>query len=103
MGDLTRNFSLSEFKSKDGAGTPLSLICNISELAENLQALRDAVDKPIIINSGYRSPKHNKAVGGSPNSQHLKGKAADIVISLLDVHFAVIQAAAVHPGWGTGF
>ena len=36
---------------------------------------------PIIINSGYRCVKHNKDVGGVPDSQHLKGKAADIRIN----------------------
>ena len=36
------------------------------------------------INSGYRCEAHNKVVGGSPNSQHLLGKAADIVIQGLD-------------------
>ena len=34
--------------------------------------------KPIIVNSGYRSPEHNAAVGGVPNSQHVLGTAADI-------------------------
>lgn len=47
-------------------------------LIRKLDALREDLDRPIIINSGYRCAKHNKAVGGSPNSQHLLGKAADI-------------------------
>lgn len=36
--------------------------------------------KPMTINSGYRCPTHNKAIGGATNSQHLYGTAADIVI-----------------------
>lgn len=49
------------------------------ELVENvLLPLRDWYGKPIHINSGYRSPEHNKAVGGAPTSQHVKGEAADI-------------------------
>lgn len=37
-----------------------------------LQELREAWGKPLIINSAHRCAKHNKAVGGTPNSQHLK-------------------------------
>ena len=43
-----------------------------------LQPLRDALGKPLVINSGYRSPELNEAVGGTKNSQHLRGEAADI-------------------------
>lgn len=43
-----------------------------------LQPLRDAYGKPLVINSGYRNSDLNKAVGGSKNSQHLRGEAADI-------------------------
>jgi len=46
----------------------------------NLQVIRDEIGKPIKINSGYRSPEHNKSVGGVKNSMHVKGKAADITI-----------------------
>ena len=45
---------------------------------EVLQPLRDAWDKPLAINSGYRCPEVNKAVGGVPTSQHTKGEAADV-------------------------
>lgn len=78
---LTENFSKQEFDSKDGAEMPLEVLENIKKVAKNLQALRDAVLKPIKINSGYRSPSHNKKVGGVSNSQHVKGTASDIVIS----------------------
>ena len=37
-----------------------------------LQALREAWGQPIRITSGHRCPEHNRAVGGTPNSQHLK-------------------------------
>lgn len=79
--ELTKNFSKKEFDSKDGAKMPDSILVNVMKLACNLQRLRDAIGKPIIINSGYRSESHNKNVGGSPNSQHLYGKAADIRVS----------------------
>lgn len=43
-----------------------------------LDPLREAYGKPIIIGSGYRCPKLNKAIGGAAYSQHMKGEAADI-------------------------
>lgn len=45
---------------------------------EVLDPLREAWGAPIIVTSGYRSPKLNKAVGGSKTSQHVLGQAADI-------------------------
>lgn len=45
-----------------------------------LQPLRDFVGVPITINSGFRCPSLNRAVGGAANSQHLRGEAADIRI-----------------------
>lgn len=77
---LTKNFSKHEFDSKDGAEMPQEVLYNVQKLANQLQVIRDLVAKPIKINSGYRSASHNKRIGGSKNSQHLIGKAADIVI-----------------------
>ena len=52
---------------------------NVEALVENvLDPLRERYGKPIVVNSGYRCPKHNKEVGGATNSQHIKGEAADI-------------------------
>ena len=52
---------------------------NIEALVENvLDPLRERYGKPIIVNSGYRCPKHNKEVGGVAGSQHLRGEACDI-------------------------
>lgn len=51
----------------------------LKELIENvLDPLRETYGKPIRVNSGYRCPKLNKAVKGSPTSDHMKGMAADI-------------------------
>lgn len=52
---------------------------NLKALVDNiLDPLRDAYGKPIRVNSGYRSPALNKAVGGAATSDHLTGRAADI-------------------------
>ena len=51
----------------------------LSALVANvLDPLREKYGKPIVVSSGYRCPKLNKAVGGVARSQHTKGEAADI-------------------------
>ena len=77
---LTANFSKSEFECSDGSEMPLEVFNNIIELAENLEVVRAHFGAPITINSAYRSPVYNRQIGGVPTSQHLGGKAADIVI-----------------------
>ena len=74
---LTENFSMDEFECKCGCVMPEFVKKNVQELAENLQVIRDAYGKIDLTNS-YRCKDHNADVGGSVNSQHLKGKAADI-------------------------
>ena len=79
---LSKNFSLSEFlvTSTGIENIPTKeVIENLRKLCVNvLQPLRDMYGKPIIITSGYRSPKVNKAVGGSKTSGHMLGTSADI-------------------------
>lgn len=77
---LTKNFTQREFKSRDGSKMPEDVLCNIKDLADSLQVLRDFLGEPIRINSAYRSPEHNKAIGGVKSSQHILGKAADIKV-----------------------
>ena len=74
---LTDNFSLDEFECKCGCVMPKFVKPNILELAENLQILRDEIGRLDLTNA-YRCKEHNADVGGSINSQHLLGKAADI-------------------------
>jgi uncharacterized protein YcbK (DUF882 family) len=71
-------FKISEFDSKDGAEMPSDVKMNVIELIDNLNVLRQELASPLYVNSGYRSPEHNESIGGSLNSQHLTGKAADI-------------------------
>ena len=52
---------------------------NLTALAANiLDPLREAYGKPIVVSSGYRCAKLNRAVGGVARSQHITGQAADI-------------------------
>ncbi len=85
---LTTNFSLHELTKSETAlrmgfdNTPgeaeteaLRLLCE-----KVLQPVRDHYGKGVKVNSGYRSPESNAAVGGSKTSDHCKGMAADIEI-----------------------
>ena len=46
-----------------------------------LQQIRDWAGKAVTINSGYRTASYNEKIGGAKNSYHVKGQAADIVVS----------------------
>lgn len=74
---ISNNFKLKEFQCKDGS----QLVKIDSELLHKLQKLRDSMGKPVIINSGYRTPEYNKTVGGAKKSYHMQGKAVDIRIN----------------------
>ena len=71
------NFKPTEFMCRCGCGN----ILVDEDLLEILTFVRKQLGVPIIINSGYRCVKHNKAVGGHPNSYHTQGKAADIHVA----------------------
>lgn len=74
MGDLSRNFNRSEFECGDCCGK-----ADIrADLIRRLQNARDEYSKPISINSGYRCPSHNRAIGGDSYSAHMFGFAVDI-------------------------
>tara|TARA_R110000868_G_scaffold381825_1_gene648266 strand:- start:4951 stop:5412 length:462 start_codon:yes stop_codon:yes gene_type:complete len=76
----SKNFTWAEFASKDGAEMPAAVKANIKKLAQNLEVIRSYFNLPIKINSGWRSEAHNRKIGGVKNSQHVKGKAADITV-----------------------
>ena len=75
---LTKNFNLMEFACHDGTPVPKDLIPNCQILANNLQVIRDEIDCPLFILSGYRTESHNAKIGGEKNSFHKKAMAADI-------------------------
>ena len=86
--NITENFTLEEFIRSDKAselgikndpGTHERLAI-VNLCVKLLQPIREAIGKPIYINSGYRCPELNKAVGGVPTSQHQIGEAADLHI-----------------------
>ena len=74
---LSKNFKLREFRCKCGCGKAL-----VDErLVEILQQIRDHFGKSVNVNSGCRCATLNKAVGGDPNSSHMQGMAADIIVT----------------------
>lgn len=87
MGDITKNFSFSEFEKSDKAvelgidnTAPPEARSNIKKLVDNvLQPLCDRLGAKCVISSGYRCAELNAAVGGVETSQHRTGEAADCV------------------------
>ncbi|MDJ0594417.1 MAG: D-Ala-D-Ala carboxypeptidase family metallohydrolase [Pleurocapsa sp. MO_226.B13] len=85
---LSKNFWLSELTrsqtaSRYGMNNQPDAIAvdNLKSLCFNvLQPVRDHFQKPVIVSSGYRSPRLNARIGGSETSQHCKGQAADFEI-----------------------
>jgi len=72
------------------------------EALDKLQGLRDRLAKPLIVRSAYRSPEHNRAVGGATRSKHLDGAAFDIAMANHDP--VTFEAAAREVGFlGFGF
>lgn len=85
---LSPNFTLAELTASQAAArlglpndpTP-QVTAELRRLCELvLQPLRDELGVPIVVSSGYRSPLVNQAVGGAAASDHMVGRAADIIV-----------------------
>ena len=89
MTQLTTHFSLEELTRSDTAvrlgidNTPSdAILANLNVLAQGLEQVRSLLNifnRPVIISSGYRCPKLNKALHGASNSAHMNGYAADFI------------------------
>jgi hypothetical protein len=91
-----KNFSPAEIACR-GTGQ-LKLV---PEALDKLQALRDRLGKPLIVRSAYRSPEHNRVVGGAKASKHMDGIAFDIAMENHDpVAFAVAAREVGFLGFG---
>jgi len=73
---LMPNFKVREFACQDGS----DVIFISTTLAQVLQQIRTHFGRAVTVNSAYRTPQHNRKVGGASNSQHLYGLAADIAV-----------------------
>lgn len=97
---LSEHFSRAEFACHHCDQLPVEGISK--ELLEGLEALREAVGRPIHVTNGYRCPEHNEAVGGVEDSQHVQGKAADIwvdgigVFELYSIAVEIFDAVGIY-------
>lgn len=93
---LSANFKVKEFACTDKSD-PIFIS---PKLVEILQKIRDHFKQPITINSGYRTPSRNKAVGGATYSQHLYGTAADIYVKGVSPKQVAAYAETLMPNYG---
>lgn len=76
MGDISAHFNRSEFACQCGCGFDTVDV----ELIETLETVRQYFMSPVTITSGCRCVPHNVKIGGSYDSQHTKGRAADFKV-----------------------
>lgn len=99
--NLSDHFTLSELTSSEYAlrhginnmPTDADVLENLHTLANGLERVRLLLGKPLIISSGYRAPKVNAGIGGSPTSAHCKGLAADFVAAGISPRAAALEIA----------
>ena len=93
--NLSKNLTIAEFEASPTA-TRLGIenkmndeqLENARLVAEKIfQPLREYRGKPIRLNSGFRSEKLNKKIGGSTTSQHSKGQAIDVPLTAQEFHW----------------
>jgi uncharacterized protein YcbK (DUF882 family) len=100
---LSKHFTAEEFACSCGCGFGLEIDDVAPELVCALEVLRLMCDgRPVRVNSGCRCPKHNRAIGGVRNSQHLRGTAADIRIDGVAPDVVASQAETIDAFGGIG-
>ena len=75
--NIGKYFKVREFACRDGS----QVVFVDNYLVSILDALRNKIGKPVIINSGYRTPGWNKKCDGAKYSYHMRGMAADIRVN----------------------
>lgn len=96
---LSEHFSRAEFACHHCGELPEQGISQA--LLDGLEKLRTAIgNEPIYISSGYRCAKWNRANNGVPNSDHMKGKAADIYVTGMSAYELGLQCQNIFDGVG---
>jgi hypothetical protein len=96
----------------DVSGINRDVMKNLYTLGIIINRLREYVNRPFVLTSGYRPAEHNKKIGGAPNSAHVTGQAVDIadkdgslgqyfiqnpqVLNLFDIY---IESPTMTPNW----
>lgn len=93
---LSANFTVREFACSDGSDAVLVA----PRLVMVLQSIRSHFGKAVTVNSGYRTPQKNTAVGGAAQSQHCYGTAADITVQGAAPAQVAAYARQIMPDWG---
>ena len=105
---LTRHFTLDELittarpgfelEQEEGAAKVRPALLALAQLLEDVRTLLG--DRAIMVHSGYRCPRLNTAIGGSPSSQHMRGEAADWHVPGLELEaaFGAIRQSGLK--WG---
>lgn len=91
--NLGRWFKVKEFACKDGS--PVVFIDEY--LWTTLSTLRNKIEKPVIITSGYRTPEWNKKCNGAKYSYHMRGMAADIRVNGMSAKQIANELNAIVP------
>lgn len=95
---LSPHFSLDELTATQHRGIdnalPAGLLPALTDTAERMEAVRALLGQPIHVNSGYRSPELNAAVGGSKASAHMSGHAVDFICPGIGAPLAVCRVIA---------
>lgn len=73
---ISDHFCVNEFRCKDGTDP----VFVDERLVSILECVRTKFGQPVIVTSGYRTPSYNCMIGGAIFSQHIYGRAADIVV-----------------------
>ena len=106
--EFERSAKAVKFKIDNTA--PPEVVANLELLCEwVLDPLREFLGKPIRVTSGYRHPELNRRIGGSKTSDHMYGRAADIVVrgiqpdeivyAVMDMKLPVKQAISEYNRW----
>jgi len=99
LAELTRTDRAGyDIEQAEGAARVLPALRATAALLEEVRALLG--DRPIAVHSGYRCPRLNAAIGGSVQSQHMRGEAADwhVVGLELEAAFGAIRQSGLR--WG---
>lgn len=102
--NLSPHFTLEELTHSDTAvrlgidqSPPKPVLVNLMRTAQRMEIVRDLLESPIQVSSGYRSPVLNKAVGGAHDSAHLTGNAVDFKCAEFGTPHEIAKFLAQHP------